>query len=72
MTPKEKADRLIVKMMSVNIGADRIPKISFEDAKQCALIAVNEIINSHLLSDKILNIHPVDYWQEVKQEIEKL
>lgn len=68
MTPKEKAKELIEKYAFVEIA---YYSSKFE-VKQCALIAVNEIINSHLLSDKILNIHPVDYWQEVKQEIEKL
>ena len=57
MTPKEKADELIRKYYS--IGAIEV--------KQCALIAVDEILDI---------IHPtpynVYYWQEVKQEIEKI
>jgi hypothetical protein len=51
---------------------DLFDKMYFEtttkyDAKQCALIAVDEIINEFYT-------HPVAkmYWQEVKQEIEKL
>jgi hypothetical protein len=58
MTPKEKADELIRKYYS--IGAIEV--------KQCALVAVDEIIKA-LNSD----INPlVNYWYEVKQRIEKL
>jgi hypothetical protein len=70
MTPKEKAKELVDKMYQHQWRKDTI---EFRNAKQCALIAVEEILNTHLLSEKnILGIHPVDYWQEVKQEIEKL
>lgn len=65
MTPKEKADELIRKYYS--IGAIEV--------KQCALIAVDEIINSNPFeSMTFLNglRSKVPYWQEVKQEIEKL
>jgi hypothetical protein len=46
-------------------------------AKKCALIAIDEIINALKLTEKIQQ-HPIgvwkaqEYWQEVKQEIEKL
>lgn len=65
MRPKEKAKQLVDKM-------------SFEvcktDAKQCALIAVNEIINSNPHSNPLNTevYSTMDWWQEVKQEIEKL
>jgi len=39
-------------------------------AKQCALIAVDEIINS-VDNEHVSDIFN-DYWEEVKQEIEKL
>ena len=62
MTPKEKALELIGKFYYC--GIDEC------DCKKCALISVDEIINTHLLSEKnTFGIHPVDYWQEVKQEI---
>ena len=69
---KEKAKELYLKYTNaLNIRDLQITANPF--AKQCALIAVDEIINTHLLSEKdIFGIHPVDYWQEVKQEIEKL
>ena len=40
--------------------------IAKENAKQCALICVYEIINISFQH------HEIDYWKEVKQEIEKL
>lgn len=74
MTPKEKAKELIHKYVALTDGWV-YGKSSWEYKKQCALIAVNEIINESsekihrqgrsLLSDK-------EYWQQVKQELEKL
>jgi hypothetical protein len=65
MTSKEKAEELFYKMLST----DKVDDYSFvgsKVAKQCALICVDEImpINS--------NPKAIGYWQEVKQEIEKL
>jgi hypothetical protein len=58
MTPKEKAIELVNKMAF---------EVCKTDAIQCALIAVDEILS-------VVWYVPVDieYWQEVKQEIEKL
>jgi nitrogenase molybdenum-iron protein alpha/beta subunit len=71
MTPKEKAEELVLKYLRL-----QEPNYNWFHkglAKQCALIAVNEIINTHLLSEKdIFGIHPVDYWEEVKQEIKNI
>ena len=58
-TPKEKAKELVEKYDSTLIYLESKSK-----AKQCALIAVDEIIKEVVLSTM--------YWQEVKQEIEKL
>jgi hypothetical protein len=70
MTPKEKAEELFEAMSGIG---DEHHHCTHYVAKQCALIAVDEIINTHLLSEKdIFGIHPVDYWQLVKQEIQKL
>jgi hypothetical protein len=62
MTPKEKAEELYVGYWYLT-NDSRI-------AKQCALIAVDEIINVTVG----LNgwIDGFQYWEEVKQEIEKL
>jgi hypothetical protein len=57
MTPKEKALELVEDMHDA-------PEIGYnEHAKQCALIAVDEILK--------LRVN-IPYWQEVKQEIEAL
>ena len=59
-TPKEKANELLDKM-TMEIGKF--------NAKQCALIAVNEILSINSV-DKDVELS--DYWEEVKQEIENL
>jgi hypothetical protein len=71
MKPKEKAEELI-KKFSFNTRCFSETKgweDSFFDAKQCALIAVDEMIEELIVTD-FANRFP--YWQEVKQEIEKL
>ena len=66
MTPKEKAEQLIFYYQNLlesyfeNINSLRNKSI------QCALIAVDEIIGFLSYQSHIR------YWQEVKQEIEKL
>jgi hypothetical protein len=60
MIPKEKAKELVE---------------SFFDAltvKDCALIAVNQLLD--VISENTIEpfVFDIDYWQEVKQEIEKL
>ena len=76
MTPKEKAKQLIEAMAFSCRECDYEAK-----AKQCALIAVDEIIDAsptnplkssyiELYSDMVDEC--IEYWQEVKTEIEKL
>jgi len=61
MTPKEKAKELYDKMY-FHFRTVRDSDI----CKQCALIAVDEIL-------KVIHTNMEDkYWEEVKQEIEKL
>ena len=62
MTPKEKAEELYNKMI-VDFTIDKW------QSKQCALIAVDEILE---VVQNLYFMGTVDYWQEVKQEIEKL
>jgi hypothetical protein len=70
MKPKEKANELFNKM---HIEVDTIYVMSKSQAKQCALIAVDEIINNSLeYMGCDLKDGEIIYWQEVKQEIEKL
>jgi len=73
MTPKEKAIELVHRydtMQSVIEG------FSLEDAKECALICVDEILNFDIKakneSQFIIEQRIEDYWEEVKQEIKLL
>jgi len=59
MTPKEKAKELYEKMLFCYQG-----HIDEYTARQCALIAVDEIISIQVVKN--------GYWQQVKQEIEVL
>ena len=61
MKPQEKAKELVDKMKS------KLYSDGLYDAKQCALIAVDEILLNFESSDA-----QTDFYNEVKQEIEKL
>ena len=77
MIPKEKAEDLFYKMLKNSISTS--DKSALFRAKQNALIAVDEVLEtldsppirtgneSHMLWKAT-----VDYWKEVKQEIDKL
>lgn len=72
MIPKDKAQELVSSFMSIkNIKLSDYSVIYLPTAKQCALIAVNEIINSRK-QILVQSIKFYEYWKEVKQEIEKL
>lgn len=74
MTPKEKAKDIVDKMWlkqrpcfnslrnEINLND------TFTNAKECALIAVNEIISNR---ERIKGIDKL-YWQRVKEELNKL
>jgi hypothetical protein len=74
MKAKEKARELVNKYNSlqVNFFGDQAPSYGY--AKRCALIAVDEIISSNPHSNPLnTNVEStMEYWQEVKQEIENL
>jgi hypothetical protein len=61
MTPKEKANELVYKHFEF-VEAWSVSN-QIENAKQCALITVNEIIEYIILSE---------YWVEVETEIKKI
>lgn len=68
-TPTEKAKELIEKYLKLDIEIggqhDGYLTMKMHDAKQCALIAVDEILNAvTTIADK-----KYEYWQEVKTEI---
>jgi hypothetical protein len=73
MTPKEKAEELVLKYLRI----DNNTKEWFNKhiAKQCALIAVDEILNNNnKIPGNVDGLHTIEntsYWQQVKQEISK-
>ena len=82
MTPNEKAREIVDKFYEVDtISADFMSSSSI-DAKQCALICVNEILDDLTQSFEVAkDLHPhaqglvagsLKFWKEVKQEIEEL
>jgi hypothetical protein len=72
MTPKEKAEELF-STYRYALSMPNAPLGEHKDdiAKKCALIAVNEILEDREEIDGMMVIND-PYWQEVKQEIEKL
>ena len=89
MTPQEKAKELINKMFNCDKSTPQESMaMLYPHAKQCALIAVDEILKSekvdYLFTREQINsieytsddlwIHETftEYWTDVKQEIEKL
>ena len=69
MTPKEKAKELVEAMAFSCRECDYEAK-----AKQCALITVDEILYLKHIVTLRRNMHEMEleFWDEVKQEIEKL
>jgi hypothetical protein len=68
---KEKAKELVDKMYATKCPENGITE---HEAKQCALIAVNVILNAitfNMYDEDAYNKED-KYWQDVKQEIEKL
>ena len=84
MTAKEKANELVDKFYQTTpneyfvnepIGIKGRYK-SWEQAKQCALIAVDEILNGYEFDSLDIEhkriMDNINFWDEVKQEIERL
>jgi hypothetical protein len=72
MKPKEKAEKLLSEYLIYfpEYYNDLEYDYNVEKAKQCALIAVDEILNN---DNNFFNTYSQnDYWLQVKQEIEKL
>ena len=65
MTPKEKAIQLVDKYTQYVTEINE-----YEYAKNCALIAVDEIID--VLNGEDFSRNAILFWSSVKQEIEKL
>jgi len=73
MTPKEKANELYSKFDNLLNKDFMLPIVYDNQLKECALIAVDEMLNN-FLSNRTTEYGRERYhfWQEVKQEIEKL
>ena len=80
MTSKEKAQELVNKFLLEVRGADRynynLESMNVFIAKQCALISVDEILSIPFkincdASERCVNA-VMDYYEQVKTEIEKL
>ena len=69
MTAKEKAKELVSKMAMHQVwhSSDNNVKGMQDRAKECALVAVDEILS--VIGDKIFSEY--NFWQQVKTEIEK-
>ena len=77
MTPKEKADELIYKFSTPLKVFDELEgwviHVDSSKAKGHALVAVDELIKIHYLLTTTHDTSPsINYWKEVKQELEKL
>jgi hypothetical protein len=81
MTPKEKALNFTEKFIAPTMDRGLCGYFkSIAIAKECALIAVDELIKEARFSSEYIEevffttgyYDKQDYWQEVKQEIEKL
>ncbi len=73
MTPKEKAEELVNKYIGLNSGKlSDYSRIEFPTAKQCALIAVDEILNSGPLDPNYVDWDDCgathQYWYEAQKE----
>jgi hypothetical protein len=74
MEPKEKARELVQRFyfsLPNNGGETGICNVHqrWEEGKTCALIAVDEIIRAHIHNEGVRHLK---WWQEVKEEIQKL
>jgi hypothetical protein len=68
MTPKEKAEELVGKFVSITLWNGYVTS-----AKECAYIAVDEILQ--MVDETMqgwLDADIIAYWKQVKEEIEKL
>jgi len=66
-TPREKAEELVNKFYNYVFNPESHKDDNLKFTKECALIAVDEIIINGFNPQL-----PYNYWQEVKKEIENL
>lgn len=74
MTPKEKAQELVDKYWQLNYDVDGTTNEKW--AKKGALIAVDEILQGYEFDSLDIEhkriMDNINYWDKIKQEIEKL
>jgi hypothetical protein len=68
ISPKQEAEQLVREMYAVH--SNSASDITLYFAKQCALIAVNKIIE--LLPEIAFGNRVIEFYKQVKQEIEKI
>jgi len=68
MKPKDKSIELVDKFVEYTDNNSNTYLSYEQNAKQCALIAVDEIVKELYPTD----IKRCEYWKEVKKEIDKL
>ena len=74
MTAKEKAIELVEKYIDIQSELEETTQFYWGYAQKCALMAVDEILNLMIKTydwDENTNGN-IHFWQEVKEEIEKL
>ncbi len=64
LTVKNKAEKLVLSMHAIENDPDYY--MSIDNAKKCALVAIDEILG--MVDEESLYF---DYWSEVKTEIQK-
>lgn len=74
MTAQEKAKELVDKFRNEFNWVEKDHDVDlYRDTRQCALIAVDEILSINYPFSSVDNFYcHANYWNEVKQEIEKL
>jgi len=72
MTPKEKAEELVLKFRELPQEGTMMFYLAFEISKQCALIAVEEVLFVLNEIDSTEQWNASWFYNQVKQEIEKL
>ena len=70
LSPKQKAEELVEKYNDY-LQQEMQCIVYVNQAKQCALIAVDEIIYEHNLHLTQFGHDRILFWKEVKQELEK-
>jgi hypothetical protein len=73
MTAKEKSDQLLIKFLTASFGTmEEYVPVPREFAKQCAIIAVDEMLALGGMVGNDLSDSFYIYWEEVKAELEKI